>query len=270
MHGVLNRRILGLGRGFFLPENNSLFKLFTGFLREAGGSGLGLGGEFSFEIGLDNQTCHRSCKIGTEAAMLYIDTNGNLGIVHRRKGNEGGVILTGILDGARLAADGIAGFDAGGGAMFDGKAHAFDNRSISLGGHLRLTLREITLILRVLVDMGHIVPPSVCNGDGEVAELQGGAGDITLPHACPPDCLTIPPVLITAVQIVSPCEESALFTRDVDVHWSAQPHRLHIGAPGGDGLIARGIHEVVVDHRGEGGEKPGVARLRQGLLEIQR
>ena len=87
--------------------------------------------------------------------MLDIDTDGDLGIVDRRKGDEGGVILARVLDGARLTADGITGLDAGGGAMFDGEAHTFDDGGIGLGGDLRLTLREITLVLRVLVDMGH-------------------------------------------------------------------------------------------------------------------
>ena len=201
--------------------------------------------------------------------MLDIDTDGDLGIVDRRKGDEGGVILSRVLDGTRLTADGVTGLDAGGGAVFDGEAHTFDDGGIGLGGNLRLTLREITLVLRVLMDMGHEVPATVGDGDGEVAELQGRAGDITLSHTCPPDRLSIPPFLIATVQVVGSCQESALFAWDIDVHGSAQAHRLHIGAPDGDGLIARGIHEVVVDHRGEGHEEPRVARLCEGFFECE-
>ena len=83
------------------------------------------------------------------------------------------------------------------------------------------------------MDMGHEVPATVGDGDGEVAELQGRTGDITLSHTSPPDRLSIPPFLIATVQVVGACQESALFTWDIDVHGSAQAHRLHIGAPGG-------------------------------------
>lgn len=201
--------------------------------------------------------------------MFDIDTDGDLRVVDRGKANESGVILTGVFDGARLATDGIAGLDAGSGAVLDGEAHAFDNGGIGLRGDFRLTLREITLVLGVFMDMGYEVPTTIGDSDGEVAELQGGAGDIALTHASPPDGLAVPAIFITAVQVVGACEESALFALDVDVHGTAQAHRLHVGAPGGDGLIARGIHEVVVDHRGEGGEEPRVARLRQGFFQCE-
>jgi len=179
------------------------------------------------------------------------------------------VILSWVLYGARLATNGIGGLDAGGGAMLYGKSHTFHNGGVGFGSHLGMTFREIALVLRVLMDMGHIIPASVGDGDGEVAELQRGAGDITLTHACPPDGLAIPAVLITAVQVVGTCQKSTLFALDINVHRTAQAHRLHVGAPGGDRLIVRGIHEVVVDHRGESHEKPGVARLRQCLFQIE-
>ena len=120
------------------------------------------------------------------------------------------------------------------------------------------------------MDMRHEVPATVGDGDSEVAELQGRAGDIALSHTCPPDGLSVPPFLIAAVQVVGTCEEPTPFAWDIDVHRPTQTHGLHVGAPGGNGLIARGIHEVVVDHRGKGGEEPRVTRLRQGLFEVQR
>ena len=100
--------------------------------------------------------------------MLDIDTDGDLGIVDRRKGDEGGVILSRVLDGTRLTADGVTGLDAGGGAMFDGEAHTFDDRCISLRLHLRPTLGEIPLVLRILMDMRHIIPTTISDGDSEV------------------------------------------------------------------------------------------------------
>ena len=104
--------------------------------------------------------------------------------------------------------------------MLYSKAHAFYNGSIVLRSHLRLALRKITLVLRVLMDMGHEKPATISYGDSEVTELQRSAGDITLSHASPPDRLTIPSILIATVQIVSTCKESALLTRDIDMHRS--------------------------------------------------
>ena len=190
-------------------------------LFEAGGSGFGFVREFTFEIGLYDQSCHRSSEIGTEAAMFDIDTDSNLRVFHRRKANEGGVILTRVLDGARLTADGIAGLDAGGGSMLYGEAHAFDNGRIGLGGNLRLTLCEIALVLRFFMDMRYLIPATVGDSDSEVAELQGRTGDITLSHTCPPDGLTIPAILIATVQVVGSCEESPLLALDIDVHRTA-------------------------------------------------
>ena len=63
--------------------------LFTYFLFKTGGGCLGFWGELALEIGLDDQARHRGCQIGSKAAMLYIDADGNLGIVHRGKGDEG-------------------------------------------------------------------------------------------------------------------------------------------------------------------------------------
>ena len=120
------------------------------------------------------------------------------------------------------------------------------------------------------MDVGHIEPAAIGDGNGEVAELQRCAGDIALPHAYPPDGLTIPPVLIAAVQIIGTCQESALLTLYIYMHRTAKSHGLHIGAPGGNRLIARLIHEIVVDHRGEGHQEPCVAALCQRIPECQR
>ena len=117
--------------------------------------------------------------------------------------------------------------------------------------------------------MAHIVPAAIGDRDGEVAELQGRTGDITLPHACPPDGLAVPAVLIASVQIVSACQQSALLSGDVDMHRPAKAHRLHITAPGGDGLVFRLIHKAVVDHRSEVDDEPGVATLRQGVSQVE-
>ncbi len=53
------------------------------------------------------------------------------------------------------------------------------------------------------------------------------------------------------------------------MHGSTEAHRLHITAPGGDSLILRLIHEIIVDHRTEVHDKPRVTTLRQCLFQIQ-
>lgn len=50
---------------------------------------LGRGRELAFQVGFDDETCHWGRQVGTEATVLHIDGNGNLGIVHRRKGDKG-------------------------------------------------------------------------------------------------------------------------------------------------------------------------------------
>ena len=63
--------------------------LLTCLLLQSFGFSLGFGREFTFEIRLNHQACHRSRQIGTKAAVLHIDTDGNLGIIHRGKGYKG-------------------------------------------------------------------------------------------------------------------------------------------------------------------------------------
>ena len=87
-------------------------------------------------------------QIGAEATMLDIDGDGNLGIVHRGKGDKGRVVFARILDGARLAADGIGGLDAGGRALFYGKAQWVKGRfSDPFPSLLGLLIRKQSQIL---------------------------------------------------------------------------------------------------------------------------
>ena len=50
---------------------------------------------------------------------------------------------------------------------------------------------------------------------------------------------------------------------------SAKSHRLHITAPGGDGLVFRLVHKAIVDHRSEVDDEPGVATLRQRICQVE-
>ena len=113
-----------------------------------------------------------------------------------------GAKAAGILDGARLATDGISGLDTGGRTLFHSETHTLDDWRIGLFRHFRLPFGQIAPICRVLMNMRDIVPAAIGDRDGEVAELQGRTGDITLPHAGPPDGLAVPAVLVAAVQIV--------------------------------------------------------------------
>ena len=53
------------------------------------------------------------------------------------------------------------------------------------------------------------------------------------------------------------------------MHRPAKPHRLHIAAPGGDGLVLRLIHKTVVDHRSEVNDEPCVTTLRQSICQVE-
>ena len=147
------------------------------------------------------------------------------------------MVFAGILDGARLATYRIGGLDAGGSTFLYGKAHSLYDRCVSLGLHLRLAAGKIALVGGVLVDMRHVEPPAIGNGHGQIAQLEWSTGDVALTHACPPDSLAVPSAIAT---------------------------------PSSDCLVFRLIHKVVVDHRGEGHQKPSVARLGKRILESQR
>ena len=198
--------------------------------------------------------------------MLHIDGYGNLGIIHRRKANEGRMIFPRILNSTCLATDRIASLYAGGRSLFYGQTHPINHDRISRSRNLRMALRQITFVLGILMNMRDVIPSTIGNGNSEVAELQRCTGDIALSHTCPPDRLTIPSVLIATIQIVCTSKQSPLFAFDVDVHRSAQPHRLHVRTPSGDGLFLRIVYKLIVDHRTEIQDKPCITGMSQRIF----
>ena len=93
------------------------------------------------------------CKVGTEAAMFYINGDSYLGIVHWGKANECRVVGTRILNSTCLATDGIGGANGGGCALFYCQFHTFDDGRVGFWFHLGLTTRQVALVLGVLMDM---------------------------------------------------------------------------------------------------------------------
>ena len=166
--------ILSLFLGLFLFANDFAFDTFGTSLRDSG--------EFAFKIGFDHDTCHRRCEVGTKATMLHIDRDSNFGVIHGSEGDEGRMVCTWILDSACLTTDGIGSLDTSGSTFLYSKTHALYDRGIGFRFHLRLPLREITLVLGVLVNMRHVIPTTIRDGDSEITELEGRTGDITLPQ----------------------------------------------------------------------------------------
>ncbi len=236
---------------------------------EVGGALLRPGGEMARDVLLHEEASDGHTVLGAEAAVLYIDGDGYLRIVHRGETHEDGVVRTTVLGRTGLSANGERqGGEGVAGAAKDGGAHALHYPVVGFAGchSVVLGLEEGVewFALHLLHYMGHAVIAAIGDGGAEVGYLQGGEVDLALSDGDGDDGEAVPRPFIVLVVVVAVGDEASLLAWQVDAGLVAEAHGDHVVTPAVHGIDGLAVFLAVAYHIVEAPAEVAVARGGDG------
>ena len=217
---------------------------------------------------------------GSKASVLHIDGNGNLGVVHRGKAHEDGVVLAAILSGAGLATSLYTGqygpYGTTGGATRAARhcgPHPLHHLLVVGAVDARVAARGVEriegVVFNLLHDVGGDEVATVGNGGTEVGYLQGGGRDFALANGDTDDGQTVPRAAVGFVVGLGVGDKAALLTGEVGAELVAKALGHHVVFPHREGLLRRAVL-AVANHAEESPAEVGVARGGDGGYQGER
>ena len=235
------------------------------------GGGLSLGGlrQPAVNILFHNETADGHAVGGAPSAVLDVDGDGNLGIVHRGEAHEDGVVVALVLGRSRLAAGCEVVAPQGLAGAAEGRCtHALDDVVVGPGGRLRVALLRVErvegLALHLAHDVGLMVVAAVGDGGAEVGYLERCEQHLALTDGDGDDGQSVPRALVGLVVELCVGNQAPLLAGQVDAELIAEAHRDHVVAPGVHGVLHGAVlRHAGVDHVVEPPAEEAVARGRE-------